>query len=268
MGAIRRPYETYLRVFEPISAHPELDVSSLSVARDELELESVKAANRRLLTIPVNPMPSEDLRAVLTIPVGVVGDEVLRVCPLQEQVRSWHALDALEEVWPESVVDLVAPRAVRKRAASERASWVLGEQETRVFTRMATWEIPLSWFVAVHSEDDQVDETDDRVRVRTPLLTAQARAEWALEILSDKLPDQEVTAEVGELVEWLESFDLDSFVELDYGGLAEQVWPDPSSVDVHDGIEALGEEDMSVAAASYHRFVKRWQQVAALARAS
>src|SRR5699024_8147237 len=200
-------------------------------------------------------------------PAGTCGDDVDRVCPIQEQVRSWHALDALEQVWPESAIDLVAPPPVRRAAAADRADWVLSDREARVFTRMATWEVPMSWFAAVDTDKDMAD-TSDGIRVRTPMVTAQSRTEWAAEIATEHLSDEDIVTELTELASWLDNFDQGSIIELDYGGLGDLVWPDPSTYDVHEGIQALKEDDASGAAAAYQRFMHRWHRVAALARAS
>ncbi|GAB3563435.1 hypothetical protein [Spelaeicoccus albus] len=262
-----RGYETYLRVFEPLSAHPELEPELLAVERGHIEARSDEAADRRLLTTPVNPIPAPDETAVLSLPAGTCGDDVDRVCPVQEQMRSWHALDALEQVWPESAIDLVAPPSVRRAAAADRADWALSERDSRVFTRMATWEVPLSWFVVVDTDQDLAD-TSDGVRVRTPMVAAQSRAEWAAEIVTEHLAEEDLVTELAELVAWLDNFDLGSIVELDYGGLGNLVWPDPSTYDVHEGIQALSEGDGSGAIAAYQRFAHRWHRVAALARAS
>jgi hypothetical protein len=74
--------------------------------------------------------------------------------------------------------------------------------------------------------------------------------------------------ELTTLTEWLEEFHPDSMVELDYGSVADRVFPDESPTDVLLGIECLAEGDMTGAAAAYRRLASRWIPIRQLARAS
>jgi hypothetical protein len=54
---------------------------------------------------------------------------------------------------------------------------------------------------------------------------------------------------------------------MDYGMLARLVWPDDSIQDLHDGVESLGEADLTSAAAAHRRLMRRWLKVRMLGRA-
>ncbi len=72
-----------------------------------------------------------------------------------------------------------------------------------------------------------------------------------------------------QLTEWLELFHVQSMVELDYGAVADKVYPDESPPWMFGwGIECLAEGDMTGAAAAYRRLASRWIPIRQLARAS
>lgn len=263
-----RTYQTFLRVFEPLESHPEFDNYPVSDNRERIEVQIAADADKRLVSLPVNPMPRHFHSTPIFLPSEQTGDNITRVCPVQEDVRGWHALDALLESWPSMEIDVVAPRSARRGAATDRAEWLQSRPQVQVYTRTATWEVPPEWLIAVVADEDEVVHTESGVLVRTPLLTASARAEWAAEILLAKAPGNEISQNTKEISDWLDHFDLNAIVELDYGGLSADVWPDASSTAVHGWVEALDADDEDAAEAALGEFVEQWAPVTSLARSS
>ena len=66
----------------------------------------------------------------------------------------------------------------------------------------------------------------------------------------------------------MEVFSPAAVLELDYGPVADLVYPDDSPSDVRLGIESLADGDMTGAAAAYRRLASRWIPIRQLARAS
>ncbi|MCI2266061.1 hypothetical protein [Sediminivirga luteola] len=266
-----RSYQTHLRVFEPLAAHPEYDGMDVTDNRARLFAMRDADADRRLLGLPVNPVPAGMRDAPLFLPAGKVGDGIDRVCPMQEDVRSWLALEQLAEDWQDwsaAAMRMVLPERARRRAASAKTAWLQENADARVFTRTAAWEVPPTWLVAVVADQDMVGHEGDAVVVRTPILAASGRAEWAAEVLERRMPDDIITAKMRGLAEWLDDFDLNAVVELDYGGLTERIWPDDTPALVDHWIEAVDSGDDELAQSVRHHYAGRWNEVSALATSS
>jgi hypothetical protein len=106
------------------------------------------------------------------------------------------------------------------------------------------------------------------VRVWAPITEALERARYAVANLALAAPDLDMLDDLAQLTEWLELFHVNSMVELDYGAVADKVYPDDSPMDIRLGIECLAEGDMTGAAAAYRRLASRWIPIRQLARAS
>ena len=133
---------------------------------------------------------------------------------------------------------------------------------THLHTRTSSWGIPLGWF-ALFREDDEHElvhsgEQLKSVRMYASFEQAINRLSWAVQTLATHAPQSQLFEELGSLGGWLETFDSRSVIELDYGLLAEIVWPDESVNDLMHGIQALEDEDLTSAAAAYRRLSSRW----------
>jgi hypothetical protein len=106
------------------------------------------------------------------------------------------------------------------------------------------------------------------VRIRATIAEALERVRYAVAHLALAAPDLDMLEDLTQLTEWLELFHPDSVAELDYGAVADRVYPDDSPLDVRLGIECLAEGDMTGAAAAYRRLASRWIPIRQLARAS
>ena len=84
--------------------------------------------------------------------------------------------------------------------------------------------------------------------------------------LTAQMEEENIAAQAVD--EWLDGFDDGAAVALDYGQVAEAVYPDDSPSDLRLGIECLAEADLTGAAAAYRRLASRWLPIKQLARAS
>ena len=198
--------------------------------------------------------------------------ERLLYCPSQLVLRAGLAANALMEGIHGPLAQLLIPEEQRERHQERideaRAHDGLG----RVHTRASTWGIPFSWF-CLFQESDPTDvvESEGRivtVRIRATISEALERVRYAVAHLALAAPDLDMLEDLTQLTEWLELFHRDSVVELDYGAVADKVYPDDSPMDVRLGIECLAEGDMTGAAAAYRRLASRWIPIRQLARAS
>jgi hypothetical protein len=141
--------------------------------------------------------------------------------------------------------------------------------------QVATWGVPLRWFVLVSpAERDLVLEPGRRVlRYRTEIGKARQRAHKGLRVLRRTLGDVPITESLRETARWLESFHPGSVVELDYGGLtgllSDDALRDDDSVElVATGLAGLEREDGDAATAAYEQLVQRWRAIQLLERSN
>lgn len=148
----------------------------------------------------------------------------------------------------------------------------LAATERRVLTRTSTWGIPFSCFVLI-SESDRTEVVESRsrvitVRVQVPLATAKQRLVSGIANLEVAAPELDLLDELRELHDWLATVPELAVVELDYGAIADRIYPDESPMDVRLGLECIAEGDLTGAAAAYRRLASRWILIRQLARAS
>lgn len=279
MPAARRPpYAAYLRVFEPVAHLPALDRerwTAYAASRPQRELlEAAQFADsvRRLAGRPPAPVPASESRDALV----VEQDGALYVCPQQLRLRVWRTLSGTDEQMPEVLSQTFSP-ALRAEAAADLAAYTRSGGEVRLFTRTATWQVPVAWFVPFAGSERQLDfgatSGERSLRYRTWMSSARRRAARSLRTARAHLDDTDVVAEIEQVARWLELFDHRSLVELDYAALVDllddvHLRGDDSAADVADGLAALADGDAISAAAAYRRWSTRWHRVALLARAS
>lgn len=294
-GQAGLPFSSALRVYEPLEAFPEEQqgalraAGNLSVSRAAVENAELLASLGRITRPGGDPFPTgaTDLVRILALPRsdGAAGvgspdapapdagtPERLLYCPSQLVLRAGLAANALMEGIHGPLAQLLIPEEQRDRHQERidevRAHSGLG----RVHTRASTWGIPFSWF-CLFKESDPTDvvESEGRivtVRIRATIGESLERVRYAVAHLALAAPDLDMLDDLTQLTEWLELFDPESMVELDYGAVADKVYPDDSPMDVRLGIECLAEGDMTGAAAAYRRLASRWIPIRQLARAS
>jgi hypothetical protein len=203
---------------------------------------------------------------------GAGAEPVLLYCPSQLVLRAGLAANALMEGIHGPLAEMLIPEEQRDKH-QERIDLVKARDGSiRVHTRASTWGIPFSWF-SLFMEGDHKDVVESggrilTVRVWAPITEAMDRARYAVANLALAAPDLDMLDDLAQLTEWLEQFHVGSMVELDYGAVADKVYPDESPMDIRLGIECLAEGDMTGAAAAYRRLASRWIPIRQLARAS
>lgn len=267
-----RNYEIDLRVFEPLEMHPDLQDYPVSDNR-EMILNLVAAdADKRLLSLPPDPVADSYRGTPIFMTGDDAGDGIARVCPVQDDIRSWHALDTLEEDVPKSELDLIVPKSARRRAATHRVEWLQEDPDQRVFTRSTSWDVSPVWWLAIDPEEDQVIVEQGPVglwvRLRVPVLTASARIEWAIGVLDEKSRLGSITESARSFNEWLDSFDLNSILELDLAGMSPVLWPETGAALVTEWIDALDVGDEEQAQEAFAKYSRHWEDMVLYARAS
>jgi hypothetical protein len=303
-GQVGLPFTSALRVYEPLEAFPaeQQDALRKSGARKDsraaVENAELLASLGRITRpggdpfptgrtdlVRVVPAPAKDAPTQGTPPAGDPQDsegaakpagpgtpERLLYCPSQLVLRAGLAANALMEGIHGPLAQLLIPEEQRdkhqERIDDARSHAGLG----RVHTRASTWGIPFSWF-CLFQESDPTDvvESDGHivtVRIRASIAQTLERVRNAVAHLAIAAPELDMLEDLTQLTEWLELFHPDSAVELDYGAVADKVYPDDSPLDGRLGIECLAEGDMTGAAAAYRRLASRWIPIRQLARAS
>lgn len=296
-GQAGLPFSSTLRVYEPLDAFPEEQRAAIQAAgartasRAAVENAELLASLGRITRSGGDPFPTgrTDLVRVTTVPsspaagapdagaataadTAAVGQPVLLYCPSQLVLRAGLAANALMEGIHGPLAELLIPEEQRDRH-QERIDLVKARDGSiKVHTRASTWGIPFSWF-SLFMEQDHKDVVESAgriltVRVWAPITDALERARYAVANLALAAPDLDMLDDLAQLTEWLELFHVESMVELDYGAVADKVYPDESPMDIRLGIECLAEGDMTGAAAAYRRLASRWIPIRQLARAS
>ena len=301
-GQAGLPFSSALRIYEPLGAFPEKQQPALraagagSTSRAAVENAELLASLGRITRPGGDPFPTgaTDLVRVIaarpnSTPGAAAADDAgeeapaagssapgepdgLLYCPSQLVLRAGLAANALMEGIHGPLAQLLIPEEQRdrhqERINDARAHAGLG----RVHTRASTWGIPFSWF-CLFQESDPTDVVEAEghivtVRIRASIADALERVRYAVAHLALAAPDLDMLEDLTQLTEWLELFHPESVVELDYGAVADKVYPDDSPMDVRLGIECLAEGDMTGAAAAYRRLASRWVPIRQLARAS
>jgi hypothetical protein len=200
------------------------------------------------------------------------------ICPWNLRVRvAEAALEARNGV-PAILADAFVPPALAGVARTVVSDWnslarVSSSGAPRQHEQVATWSVPLRWFVLVSDEEREISLEPGRrvLRFRTEISKARRRAHRALSVLRRTIGDVPISEAVEESARWLEEFHSRSIVELDYGGLAdflpdELLRDDDSAALVATGLSALANGDAERATSAYERLVERWRAIQLLER--
>ncbi|WP_458780884.1 hypothetical protein [Arthrobacter sp. D3-16] len=287
-GQAGLPFSSTLRVYEPLDAFPEKQRKAIAAAgartasRAAVENAELLASLGRITRSGGDPFPTgrTDLVRVTTAPAagggasddGAAAEPELLYCPSQLVLRAGLAANALMEGIHGPLAELLIPEEQRDKHQERIDQVKARDGSTRVHTRASTWGIPFSWF-SLFMDSDRKDVVEAAgkivtVRVWAPITEALERARYAVANLALAAPDLDMLDDLAQLTEWLELFHVNSMVELDYGAVADKVYPDDSPMDIRLGIECLAEGDMTGAAAAYRRLASRWIPIRQLARAS
>ena len=204
--------------------------------------------------------------------------DTLLVCPWNLRLRvAEAALNARDGV-PSVLADAFVPPVLAGQARAIVEDWrsgakVLEHGVPRVHEQIATWGVPLRWFVFIDLDERDISltATGRTLRYRTEISKARRRAHRAVSVLRKSLGDAPITEAVEEGTRWLEEFHPRSLVELDYGGLVNLLPDDDLNADdspglVAAGLSALSRGDADAASEAYEKLVERWRSVQLLER--
>ena len=292
------PYAAYLRVYEPLSAFEEPELSRWVAyaasphrprRREALGAEYAEALRRVTALPPVVVPEQESEHAYIRWAEGVI-----YVCPWQTRLRSWLALGHLRATARPPLADAFAPGPAAAAAQAFAHTYREGSS-LRTYIQTSAWSVPLPWF-AMFSPAERwlalgpADEagggqpaTTSAVRTliyATAMAQARRRLDRTLAAvrkgLHGPLGTAEdvrkrslgVTAELEDVGRWLEDFHPRSVVELDYGGLVnlltdEALRGDQSVAEIRAAISGLNRDEPELAIAMYRRASGRWRALRA-----
>ncbi|MEV6599154.1 hypothetical protein AB0M36_20190 [Actinoplanes sp. NPDC051346] len=273
-------FASYLRVYEPLTAFDrDRQVFWRRYAREGRALGPVEGPVKQRTAVlealgagwtRLPDLPDEAY-------VLEWGDTLL-VCPWNLRLRvAEAALNARDGV-PSVLADAFVPPVLAGQAKAIVEDWrsgakVLEHGVPRVHEQVATWGVPLRWFVFVDLDEREINLSGGRrsLRYRTEISKARRRAHRGVSVLRKSLGDAPITEAVEEGTRWLEEFHPRSIVELDYGGLT-GLLPDADLRDddspglVAAGLSALSRGDADAATEAYEKLVARWRAVQLLER--
>lgn len=275
--AVTVPYAAYLRAYEPLAAF----------GAERAQWWRRYAEEGRAIPPELGPVRQRDElyeSGALTKRLPDIGDEAYvidgedgpLVSPWQVRPRIAAAVDRLASspanlrlarafITPE----VAAEASAVGRGADARHSADLDDEEPIWHEHVATWHVPVRWFMCVKAEERELIVTDDRrlLRYRVAMAKARHRGHKAHAVLNASLgADNPLTVSAREMIKWLTVFHPRSIVELDYGGLAwvlsdDHLRADDSPQLVQDGLTALADGDLPSAGRAYERLMRRWRHV-------
>ncbi|WBB78135.1 hypothetical protein O7606_18035 [Micromonospora sp. WMMD882] len=204
--------------------------------------------------------------------------ETMLVCPWNLRVRVAEAALSAREGVPAVLADAFVPPVLAGQAKAVVEDWrsgarVLEHGVPRLHEQIATWGVPLRWFVLVDPEERELVTEPGRrlLRYRTDISKARRRSSRALTVLRKSVGEAPITEAVEEAARWLEEFHPRSVVELDYGGLVdllsvETLRADDSPELVASGLVGLSRGEAEEASEAYDKLVARWRAVQLLER--
>jgi hypothetical protein len=260
-------FTAYLRVYQPLAAFPPRERAdwaayveagqalppSLLVGREE----------RRGLARALGLTVGNEREHALVERVG----EVVYVCPLRTELRTMQSLVDFRSSVPDEVADAFVSATDVERAARTLERWDRERPDSRSHIQQAAWHVPLPWFALFDDGERRVVAPAAgqaaRLLYQTSMAKARARVSRAVAILQELMEDAEMVVAVEELRAWLHSFDQDSLVQLDYGGLTraipfEALGEDHSAAEVWEALEALEEGDLDHSSELYRGLSERW----------
>ncbi len=291
-------YTAYLRVYEPLSAFEEPELSrwvayAASPSRPRrlstLEAEYVGALRRLTAQPPVIIPDTESQDAYIRRAEGVT-----YVCPWQTRLRSWLALSHLRAPARPPLADAFALREA-ERAVRTYVGTCAGTASLKTYIQTSSWCVPLVWFAMFSPAERRLalgpgGETGAAGPAAASVMRtlmyatamAQARRRLARGLaavrqgLRGPLGREEdirrrslaITAHLEHLARWLEEFHPQSVVELDYGGLVnllddDALRSDQSVAEIAAAVSGLCRDEPELAIAMYRRAAGRCQALRA-----
>ncbi|HEY2946830.1 MAG TPA: hypothetical protein VGJ53_00275 [Micromonosporaceae bacterium] len=273
-------FAAYLRVYEPLTAFDrERQVFWRRYVREGRAVAPVEGPGRQRTAVlealgagwtrlPDLPDEAYVLEA----------DDTVLVCPWNLRVRVAEAALSARDGVPSVLADAFVPPVLAGLARAIVEDWrsgarVLEQGVPRVHEQIATWGVPLRWFVFIDLDERELVLRPERrvLRYRTEISKARRRAHRAVAVLRKSVGDVPITEAVEEGARWLEEFHPRSVVELDYGGLVDLVPDETLEEDDSPGLAAAGlaalsRGDADAATEAYEKLVARWRAIQLLER--
>ena len=193
---------------------------------------------------------------------GVEWNGEAYLCPRFPRLRMLEGVLAFNRAYPGEA--LVPADAVR-RAADELARLRNSEPAAQSHILSSPWHVPLRWFAAFDPDDRELYDAPFglAVRYRTRLGAATDRIERAVRILEDAGFEEQLVSQVSDLERWLDRFDRDAMLELDYATVAAlfsdgDLALDESAAEVGSSLAALAAGDYEQAGTYYAAVASRW----------
>jgi hypothetical protein len=254
---------SYLRVYEPLSSFSPTERSRWIKDPAQGARVDAHAARRWLIasSLPEVAAPFEPSEGAFVREV----DGVVLVCPWRTRLRMLAGLLAFRGSVPDEIADAFVPEEEARRAATELHAAQEQDPNVRSYILHANWHVPLRWFSAFSASERILTEDADGLHVRyeTRVHTGRARMKRALEILESSWIDEAVIEALKELSQWLDQFDANGLVELDYGSVArsfsdDELVEDRSAAEVWTCLQALDEGDVVRAGRVFAALTEAW----------
>lgn len=273
-------FAAYLRVYEPLTAFDrERQVFWRRYVREGRAIAPVDGPGRQRTAVLEAlgagwtrlPDLPDDAYVMET-------DDTLLVCPWNLRVRVAEAALSARDGVPSVLADAFVPPVLAGLARAVVEDWrsgakVLERGVPRLHEQIATWGVPLRWFVFVDLDEREFSLRPERrvLRYRTEISKARRRAHRGVSVLRKSVGDVPITDAVEEGARWLEEFHPRSVLELDYGGLVDLLPDDTLREDdspglVAAGLAGLARGDADAATEAYEKLVSRWRAVQLLER--
>jgi hypothetical protein len=273
-------FASYLRVYEPLTAFDrDRQVFWRRYVREGRAIAPAEGPGRqRTAVIEALGAGWTRLPDLPDEAYVLEADDTLLVCPWNLRVRVAEAALSARDGVPSVLADAFVPPVLAGQAKAIVEDWrngakVLERGVPRVHEQIATWGVPLRWFVFVDAEERELIIRQGRraLRYRTEISKARRRAHRGVSVLRKSVGDAPITEAVEEGARWLEEFHPRSVVELDYGGLVDLLPDDALEEDdspklVAAGLAGLSRGDADAATEAYEKLVARWRAVQLLER--
>ena len=211
------------------------------------------------------------------------------VCPWSIDVSVLKGILAFRTAVAGEVADVLVPEQEARRAAAELERLRRENPARRDNVATAAWHVPFRWLAAFDDAERILTAEGApprpghpgrpgqrgavRLRYETDLVLATGRLRRAAEILDAGGMDESIIGPVTELAGWMDGFDPDSTLELDYWGLAglvsvEDLEGDRSAGEIWACLEAMELGDLDESRRRYSLLATWWERVRSVERAN
>lgn len=187
------------------------------------------------------------------------------LCPRTPRLRMLEGVLAVRHAYTHLGTGAVIPERVALAARAELDRIHAETPAARAHILTSAWHVPIRWFIPFLSASKEIVGRAGTVgvRYRCGQRSAMADLDWAVAVLSDVEPMEQVVGEVRELRRWLGEFPTTSMVELDYGSVASmfteaELVMDDSVDQLRGALQALERGNVASALRRYGRVVGRW----------